>query len=458
MNNNRHGAQPHGPILPCRPELPPVVVRRLKFLLTARLKDIIGWLPLEIVVMIVTYLEAVDLSHCLRVSRRWRRKLLSRPVMVAFARRRWPALIIDNVTNTFTFSLTLPKVVLANWFGYDPNLPGEGVPYIGGIGEHRFDPIFHPQNRNIPRAYLECGQAEIEDGEMPLYGFGKVAFHPCEGVVVIDDLFLKSRKVYATPAEPLELQALGSKLLIAKIGRKIIAWDHVNDLVCKKRIPCPSTYLTTRDDKVGIVLSNGRIIIWTPDSSSAIEHERLLSTLEPDLNRLQGETWEECLNIFFDPRKANTFFLASGYFITNGQDRTWFYDSPDPSWHSLDATDDPPIHILEYELDHAAIFFSRLYPGDNHAHLAVFDKLKRRFVLEPWHHRPYTSQDWMAVDYAVDIVIKNFYEPTRSHCDGVDLDFMVSFWSGHYHVTPTRGATMPLRTTLRKLELTGLAD
>ncbi|KAF2968032.1 hypothetical protein GQX73_g5546 [Xylaria multiplex] len=423
--------------------------------------------------MIALYLEFAEFGRCLRVSRLWRRKLLSRPVMVAYARRHWPALIKDNVTNTWVFSSVLKKVALANRFGYDHNLPREEVAYIG-IDEHVFDPILHPRNRNIPQAYLDYDQEDIEAEELPLYGFGKVAFHLCAGVVVIDDLFSKSRKVYPTEVEPLELQAIGSKLLVAKVDNLVIAWDHVNDFVSAKRIPFPSTYLTTRDDKVGIVLSSGRVIIWTPEDSSAIEHEKLVSILEPTLHQPDRETWEECLRIFFDPRKANTFFLASGYFMSTGQDENrtvrlkvyefsqgrsvekWFYDSPDPSPSPPGATE-PPIEILEYEFDYGAIFFSRLEPGDDHGHLAVFDKIERRFVLEPWHLAPYTSQDWMTGDYTLDIVINNFYEPTRSYCDAVDLDFMVSFRSGRYYVTPARATTIPLRTNLRELDLGGLA-
>jgi hypothetical protein len=203
--------------------------RYLKVLLSAVHTDLIGELPVELVVIIAVQLKLDDFAACLRVSKVWREKFLSDSVMTAFGIRSCPALI-DSVATRQDFQRTFSKLGWASYsFGrHCYRLSSELVQY-DRRANIQLDQEFHSRADRIPAVYLRHPLDVLhEPVHLPpspkFYSSGKAAWHLCDHVVVVDDLRSKKRKVFTPPSGmmhglTLKLQALGSRLVIGTIDR-----------------------------------------------------------------------------------------------------------------------------------------------------------------------------------------------------------------------------------------------
>ncbi|TGJ82180.1 hypothetical protein E0Z10_g6583 [Xylaria hypoxylon] len=429
-------------------------IRHLKILLSSVGTDLIGELPLEITVLVALYLPLEDFARCLRVSKVWRERLLSNPVMAAYAGHRWPALV-NGAVNRCDFQGTLSKLGSVTKFNYHIRDPFDVLDYEfiewAATAEHQFDLIFPD---NPPDAYTQYEPSVNDDHSDAIFGFGKAAQRLCGCVVVVDDLRSRTRKVFTPPSGTmhgvLKLQEIGSRLLIGAIDRLLIAWDHVNNQAYEKLLPCRSLHYATQDNRVAVVLYGGDIVIWTP-GNAALHINKPLLTLEPSLDHSKSTTWEACLNVFFDRRNDKTFFLASGYFFNVGSRRmvrvtvhefsvachiaSWSYDEED-LWEDRynEHVPEPRIVMLEYEFDYSSIFFGRRHEYENIWPFAKFDKLERRFVIYETDllDSHYSERSFINEDCAFIAVITSFFDKfeRRTHGmikKGIDLDFLVDF-------------------------------
>ncbi|KAI0865355.1 hypothetical protein F4860DRAFT_509894 [Xylaria cubensis] len=399
--------------------------RYLKFLLYDIHTDLISDLPLELIILVALELELHDFHHCLHVSKAWRRRFLSDSVMLAYANRRWPALI-DGVMIQSRFLEVLMKLRVT-----PPDTYGCYRKQWRVAEEVRFDnkthftldPVFHSQLSNVPDVYtrysIEPDGTEEPDGiekPTPFYAYGKVAWHIPGCAIIIDDLRSKTRKVFTPPSgtmrgSSLELRSLGSRLAIGTIDRLLIAFDHVDNRAYEKSLPSRVLQCATQDSRVAIVLYGGDVITWTPNHAAThLDISRLILGL--GMNPRHTKSWKKHLNVFFDPRNSKTLYLASSYrFETKNLVRvtvhefsgsvhiaSWSFDNRYP-YNKVSSSAD-------YEIDYGCILF---YQSGNDP-FAVFDKIKRKFVDVDYY------------DYDKDLFY--FY---LHNLEPMDLDFKVSF-------------------------------
>ncbi|KAI0911385.1 hypothetical protein F4823DRAFT_310092 [Ustulina deusta] len=417
-------------------------VRYLKILLSDTQTDLIGDLPLELVVLVALELRLSDFARCLCVSKIWRKRFLSSPVISAYAKHRWPALI-GGVVNRCNFLGTLSKLGWANYSLRHPVKHNpEFVPW-DGTAHYQLDPIFHNQSDNLPDAYTRYRTDPAARSFAAIYASGKVAWHPCGCVVVIDDLTLKMRKVFTPPSGVmhglgLKLQALGSRLVIGSIDRLLIAWDHINNQAYEKSLPCRILRCTTQDDRVAIVLYGGGVAIWTP-GHAVLQLDISPLTLEPSIGPSEAKTWEACLDVLFDPRDSKILYLVSGFcnhidssnmvrvtvheFSVAGHAvASWSSEYYDHAIEYGDIEDaaEPRIVVTEYAFERNCIFFWRRTKRVRNTLVASFDKLERKFLRDADYLFPPALQSF-----------NRYYPQTHG---GVDLDFGVDFFSTGYEV------------------------
>ncbi|KAI1352786.1 hypothetical protein F5Y01DRAFT_278664 [Xylaria sp. FL0043] len=414
-------------------------IRYLSILLSHTRPDIIGELPLEIVVLVILQLSPREFARCLGVSKTWRERLLSQVVMAAYTKRYWPAMI-NGAVNRRNFLEALSKL---GWgvrsvahFRSTPDAYHESVAW-DQTSHYQLDPIFHNQPGNLPEAYTQYRIQPRWQPPTAVYAFGKVACHLCGCVVVVDDLTSKTRKVLTPPrgmmnGPALKLHALGSRLVVASIDRLLVAWDHVSDQVYETSLPSRVLRCTTQDDRVAIILYGGDVLIWTP-GHKVLQLDTTPLTL--GLNPSAAKTWEACLEVFFDIRDRNTIFLASRFsfhealnyidrvivhvfsmtdntVVTHAQNKKRLPSAPYIGDPEVAATN-RRIRIEGYEFDRSCIFFSSSQVRGGL--LAVFDKLERKFS-DGTEIRRYKDPQ----DYLFPISTDHFAGKV-----GIDLDFLV---------------------------------
>ncbi|KAI1741045.1 hypothetical protein F4680DRAFT_78731 [Xylaria scruposa] len=394
--------------------LTPEEARYLRYLLCDIYLDLISKLPLELVILIALELEPRDFHCCLRVSKAWRRRLLSDSVMLAYANRRWPA-VIDGGVNQSRFVETLLR--LTGSYGKDN---GEWVRFDSKT-HFTLDPVFHSQPSNVPDAYTRypirplSGIPRFGDVPLPWYASGKVAWDIPGCAIVIDDLRSKTRKVFTPPSgtmhgSSLMLRSFGSRLAIGTIDRLLIAWDHVDNRAYEKLLPGGVFECATQDSRVAIVLFGGSVITWSPNHRAT----------HLDISCLSLGLGMKPRNIcpFFDPRNSKTLYLAASYRFENGMVRVGVHEFSESvhvaSWSS-DYRDNRPQQWSDYELDYGCILF---HSGTTVS--SVFDKIKRNFVDVDYYGRnPFKGHF-------------NVYK-LRS-LDLVDLDINIEVNEEGYHV------------------------
>ncbi|KAI0156489.1 hypothetical protein GGR57DRAFT_83203 [Xylariaceae sp. FL1272] len=388
--------------------LSPNEARYLKMLCSSIKTDIINDLPVEIVALISLHLDISDLANCLQVCKAWRSKLLSDHVIQVYGRARWPNLR----SNAETPSSFIEALVKLGWFRrrclYVEHMISfqETDPSLLSLAELPLDAEYHVDTERVPPVD-EYGPCE---GTI-MYSHGKVAWtEDSSNYVCVDDLRLRTRKVFTVPSGilhgTLTLEAFGSKLAVATIGRLIIAWNHTNNTFQEKHLPCLSEHCTTHDDKVGLLLHDGDIFVWNLldhkltriDTSPAIRDfaMKLQSSHSPtgaDLYSLRGT-----INMFSDSQRANSLYLAATRTYTKGKlemvdmqvlevdmiqgvVNSWSISEPLPTDYASD------ILIRNYEIERNCIIF---VTDDTFQPVQVFDRYERR-----WCSGSLSCQDYL---------------------------------------------------------------
>ncbi|KAI1820936.1 hypothetical protein F4861DRAFT_521140 [Xylaria intraflava] len=449
-------------------------LRYIKYLLSDLYIDLIGELPVELVAMIAMHLRPTDFAHCLRVSRVWRQVFLSGPVMGAYARQMWPALIRD-VVNPSNFLGNLSRL---GWAFYGFQRPAEKahteLVRWDNKSHYELDPGYHSRPDTLPDAYVQYQRGSDTIARCSArYAFGKVAWQVSVSMaaIAVDDLRLKTRKIFTPPSgimhgSRLELRALGSRLVIATIDRLLIAWDHFDNHAHEKWLPCRSRLCSTQDNNVAVVLEDGHVLLWSPGHEIVQLNTSHLMP-KPAAYPSTAETWSSRLDVFFDQRNDKTSYLASGCFSSADSSRidsndmfrlavheflstdhvaSWYatYRYPSRLWagcvvSGFDLKPPKNISIIEYQHTHDCIIFRLTLPEGSFETIAVFDKTKRKFIQlgqdfsGGWRQLP---DGTYALSNAGDFPTP--YEPHWFR--RFDLDFMVDFKEAHegYAVAQSR--------------------
>jgi hypothetical protein len=219
-------------------------IRYLKVRLSDVHTDLIGELPVELVTLIAVQLDRGDLARCLRVSKIWRQTFLSDSVMTAFAKRHWPAMV-NGVVAQDGFLNSLSRLGRASYNfdlrHFDHTHPDFEFVRWDSKAHFKLDPEFHSRTDSIPDAYTRFNiDPDIDPSAFPpftLYSHGKVARHLFDCIVVIDNLRLKTRKIFTPPSGimhglKLRLEALGSRLVVGTIDRML----YVRPILLSKSI------------------------------------------------------------------------------------------------------------------------------------------------------------------------------------------------------------------------------
>jgi hypothetical protein len=406
-------------------------IRYVKLLLANFRTDPIGEAPLEIIVMIALQLDPWDFACCLRVSRAWRRRLLSDSIISAYGRYQWPAMI-DSPTDRSSFLDILGKFQRASCHFLPLCKPGSR-PHIFHIvrwdmaGNHQLDPLFHGQaNTNpdtSPRIYVSLNN----DARPPptLYAFGKLVYSFCD-CAVIDDLRLKTRKIFQprssshTHGSILILKALGCKLIVATVGRVLFAWNHIDDRSYEKLLPSRPVHCATRHDKVAAVLYGGDVVIWTP-GLAAVQLNVLKLDYEPSIVLSEKCARSICPYVFFDGRNSTDLYVVSAcslrrnsksmvsvaihQFSAGDYVTSWSCKCEDLAMKEDSRAENFPLEVHEYEFDHSAIFICRKSARSRGLlDIAVFDKIERKFAdlaqVSRWYWRSniWRSNTWRPED------------------------------------------------------------
>lgn len=204
--------------------------RYMKILLAGINVDIIGELPIELVGHIA---ELLDLHHfitCLRVSRRWRDKLLSVPVVTAVMDKYCPSLrqVRDDQVDSEQYLKILHKIGRSRWACFRSTL---AKPFSWKNESYfRLDPTYQNEHEDMRMAYERfAGPSDEPDPDglthlSALYSHGKIAWLAKQRIVVVDDLLSRTRKLFKVSTGPLvsptlQLLAFGNKLVVGAMDR-----------------------------------------------------------------------------------------------------------------------------------------------------------------------------------------------------------------------------------------------
>ncbi|KAI0882603.1 uncharacterized protein GGS22DRAFT_181123 [Annulohypoxylon maeteangense] len=299
--------------------------RFMKILLSSVNVDIISELPIELVLQIADFLPLRDFVTCLAVSKPWRAKFLSISVL-------------NNATYMFCPSVHQasrdtpldPKECL-NALHKIGRMPGR---YFQSSLEKPFswkyesyfklDPDFHSHYEDMSAAYAQFGRQFDREPDSftcrdALYSNGRIAWRPWPRIICVDNLWSRTRRVFTTPYGPLvhrryELRALGDRLVVASMDRRLIVWDFSasTDIRLERKLPGSIRDVSTKGSRIAIILFNGDIILggfrrtfWKLSTAPLISYRNLTNE--------SMVSWKSNLRVIFHPACNGKFFIASGY-------------------------------------------------------------------------------------------------------------------------------------------------
>ncbi|KAI0116403.1 hypothetical protein GGR51DRAFT_501217 [Nemania sp. FL0031] len=423
--------------------------RYLRFLLYDLRTDLIGESPLEIVIMIALHLPLNELTRCLRVSKVWRQQFLAGPVMAAYARANWPAMI-DGEVNQQDFLATLSRFGWVCYYTlpFIDEVASEVVPWFSPT-HYQLDPAFHARADELSSDYTQAWERQ-QQGEAEtsaLYFSGKLAWCLNNRLIIIDDFRSKTRKIFTVPSGvrhglALKLQAFGSRLAIAVVDRLVIAWDHIDNRSYEKSLPTRVLRCATQNNRVAFVMHGGDVMIWTPGQAVLQLDPSLPSILKVGNGSSEAHPPRTLLYPFFDAHNSETLYLASACFfldnskpmiritvhefLTSGHVASWSSEYEDPNsgdrsylyWTNPDP--EPRILMTDYELDRSCILFFRGTPRHGAGRFAAFDKLERKFIdidyMDFTDRWTLVGNDWSTSGGAL---------PEQTVEGRIDLDFSV---------------------------------
>ncbi|KAI2632274.1 hypothetical protein GGR54DRAFT_27297 [Hypoxylon sp. NC1633] len=408
--------------------------RYMKILLPRDLTiNIIGGLPIELVRQIAELLSLRDFFVCLTVSRRWRDKLLSTPVIGDMLRKFAPSswqLLGDNRISLDESLQALSKRGRARWGHKYSNLEKpfswEDESYF------KLDPTYH----DIAAGYAKFGRdggPQDEDDDLidpmymtPIYSNGKIAWLAQRHFVVVDNLWTQTRKVYTVSRGPLlgpvlRILALGDRLLVGCLDRILVAWDHITNIYQEKKLPGFIKHAETEGSRVAIILFSGDVFLWDFGGTlTTLPTAPLMNYHGFDKDTLK--CWISNLRVIFHPVCTRTLFLASAYNSEKGNVfKQVVYEFKDNQHvKTFEAETSPCTAVSDHCIIRKALPYRRdiigFYgPFVNHwKYYVEFDIYDRRFAI--------FSRDKL-VDWRE---IRNINGRV-----GVDSDFQVGFHVSH---------------------------
>ncbi|KAL7624241.1 hypothetical protein AAE478_005800 [Parahypoxylon ruwenzoriense] len=297
--------------------------RYLKILLSRYTIDVISELPIELVEKIALLLDLRDFVACLAVSRQWRDKLLSDSVLGAVVNKSRPSLVRasgDIQVTKHECLQNLHMIGRARWSCFQTSL---AKPFTWEHESYfRLDPSYHGNHEDTLAVYAQFSRIFSTDTSEQaywnaLYAHGKIAWRPKCYTVVVDCLWSKTRKIFEVPnghlISPFVLvRALGDRLLVCVLDRRLLAWDHVANVFLEKQVPGPVKDVTTEGLRVAVILYSGDVFIWEFGGKlSVLPTAPLISYHGFDADTLVS--WESNMVVIFHPTCCRTLFLASGY-------------------------------------------------------------------------------------------------------------------------------------------------
>ncbi|KAH9990542.1 hypothetical protein F4779DRAFT_623793 [Xylariaceae sp. FL0662B] len=426
----------------------PQEVRYLKNLLSGFKVDIIGELPVEIVRQIAELLELRHYVTCLAVSKSWRNKFLSEPVIGAMVNRYCPFLdqSSDRAKGTQDDRLKeLRRIGCANW----------GKPvwvrdyfWVDEQPHFNVEEEYHGNDEDIGSLFSQSAGEEIydgPDGSDALYSCSKIAWCPKDRVVEVMSLWSRRAKFFTTPNGPiagprLKLLALGNTLVVGAISHLLVAWNHVTNAYQEKRLPGSVQRCATEGSKVAIVLFSGDIFLWEfGNKLLALPVDHLIRHHTPNDEVMQA--WRSNLRIVFQPGCDSTIFLATGYtayvnskavlrrtvYEFKNTDYLQRFDIEFPSETSFKAYDRETSGncVRIRQLMKYGRFTIGFFEAAEHDHPGFIGppRAEYSFVEFDIYERKFTSREWSGCPC-------NFFEPSFQR----DLDFQLKFHAQHFRV------------------------
>ncbi|KAI1099632.1 hypothetical protein F4804DRAFT_76461 [Jackrogersella minutella] len=296
--------------------------RYLKVLLSEVHVDIIGELPIELVRQIALLLDLRDLVACLAVSKRWRAKLLSTPVIKDITLSLCPSLGHTTGTpfNPNECLKILHKIGRSQYACFQSSFTKQFA--WQNESYFKLDPEYHGHHEDMAAAYAQFGNYPDPEPDnfaycRALYSNGKIAWAPKPRVIVVDSLWSRTRKVFTASTGPLgfpaiKLKALGDKLVVGAMGHLLVSWDHTTNIRQEKKLPRGIGHVATEGYRVAIILFGGDVLLW--------EFGGKLSTIATtpiiDYHKFNNDTlctWTCNLCVILHPTCNRTLFLACGY-------------------------------------------------------------------------------------------------------------------------------------------------
>ncbi|KAI0181228.1 hypothetical protein GGR52DRAFT_577803 [Hypoxylon sp. FL1284] len=301
-------------------------LRYLRILLSAHRIDIIGELPIELVVQIAERLSISDFAACSAVSRRWREAFLSSPVLAAltnkfcpsFAHRPGRAEAEATQEENLEALRRIERSRCANghWH-FATDFEWEHESYF------KLDPEYHNSHEDAAATYARYNTEDNDPRPNrmsplgALYSSGKIAWRPKRRVVAVDSFWSRTRKIFSVPNGPLvsselRLMAMGNELVVGSMDRLIVAWDHVRNAYQEKRLPGSVKCAATRGLRIAVILYSGDVFLWEFGGSI----EALTTAPLVNYHRFAKNTlihWQSNLTAVFHPTCNKTLFLASAY-------------------------------------------------------------------------------------------------------------------------------------------------
>ncbi|KAI1781253.1 hypothetical protein F4818DRAFT_33532 [Hypoxylon cercidicola] len=300
-------------------------LRYLKILLSEHGIDVVGELPIELVIHVAELLDLSDFTACLAVSRRWREVFLSSPVLGALVNIFCPSFAhrSGSIQTTKDESVeALRRIKRARCAGSGPwhfsnNFQLQDESYF------KLDPEYHNNHQEVSATYAQYNLENNGPEPLPslalgtLYSSGKVAWQPKPLVVVVDSFWSRTRKIFSVPAgslisSELGLLTMGNQLVVGSMDRHIVAWDHVQNVYLEKRLPGSVKRATTEGSRVAIVLYSGDVFLWEFGGNlKTLATAPLVNYHGFGMNSLTQ--WRSNLTVVFHPTCNRTLFLASAY-------------------------------------------------------------------------------------------------------------------------------------------------
>ncbi|KAI1139966.1 hypothetical protein F5Y05DRAFT_337381 [Hypoxylon sp. FL0543] len=299
-------------------------LRYVKLLLSRVHIDIIGELPIELLRQIAGFLDLHHFAACLAVSRRWRNKFLSASVIRAVLDKFCSSLgQVDSSTQISPGECleALHRIGRLRWKCFQSSLTKE---YTWKEESYfRPDPDYHGNYEDISTVYAQFSRQDQDPRpnrgayKTAMYSNGKIAWRAKPHVVVVDDLWLRTRKIFDVPTgllvgPTIQLLALGNRLVVGAVDRLLVVWDHVTNTRLEKNLPGSIKHATTQGCRVAMVIFSGDVLLWEFGGKlSTLATAPLIKTHSSDAESLKS--WVSNLVVIFHPGCSETLFLASCY-------------------------------------------------------------------------------------------------------------------------------------------------